>query len=946
MEVTHASLKLHAQLRPAVRDEESFYAGYEWCLNPILPVAQLFQRMTEVLDGAPTLTVPWQRAEARINLYLFVCAIACTIDDHLGRPLADLSAIADRFPRLRPIVNLAEPLQAVGRVLRGAVADRSVARWRRRWGQCVDAACDVLVSEADPRDRRWGELDSALRTLARAPFPARLFSRRMALPAAFRNQDLTHHDVAALARRVAASQAKVAGPLAVLGLRTAGAYLAPLLKAYLAAAGVPAVSWMTIRPKQALSAWEDRELRTLGRSGVHVVVVDEPPNSGKTFRLTLGILALAGVAADRVTAAVPRSPANADWELPGHRLVTLDPPDYYKAHLLDPPAIAPLVREYCGTNARLPKNTRVEALNARLRAHHRDGFHVRLKRVFEVRDIHPGSSPTSTYVIAKSVGWGWLGYHAYFAATRLAGLVPQALGLRDGLLFTEWVGALDADGARTVPNVPVEILGSYVAARARRLRLTEDPCFENLGHGRTGWSDLVNLLKRAHGRYVGRLKIPVLRRRLTKLVSPVPALIDGRMQPEEWVADGTGTFKTDFEHHSFGKTELNVVDPAYDLATATFAFDLSPDRERRLVECYARESGDTGVTDRILPYKLLHGVTVMEDALRRAGRDPSDARHDWNRRYLAARSCLTSQLSRFSASRIPAPPVVTWSKRLFFLDLDGVFDAEVLGFPHTTTSGLAALALLRAQGFSVVVHTGRSIADVRGYCCDYSLPGGVAEVGSVFFDAVAGRVVPLIDDQAAEQVTRCRAALARLPGIFIDPAYRYAVRAYRIVDEHTAPPPAGQVEDALRRAGLDRLTVSPSSVDVIVLAQGVDKGRGLAAARDYLDCANQPVAAIGDSDRDVPMLAAADFAFAPSSCSAAVRALGDEGRCRIMAAPMQHGLLRAARELTGLRPGAVDRSGVDAGRPAPASHLMETLLHVAERSRVCQVIAALAWWRL
>ena len=33
----------------------------------------------------------------------------------------------------------------------------------------------------------------------------------------------------------------------------------------------------------------------------------------------------------------------------------------------------------------------------------------------------------------------WLGYHAFLAGHRLAGFVPPVLGLRDGVLYSEWL---------------------------------------------------------------------------------------------------------------------------------------------------------------------------------------------------------------------------------------------------------------------------------------------------------------------------------------------------------------------------------------------------------------------------------------------------------------------------------------------------------------------------
>src|SRR2546425_6744695 len=67
------------------RSEARFYGRYAWCLNPILSVRELFQRLREELAQAPALELEWQIAETRINLYLFVCAIACTVEDYLAR---------------------------------------------------------------------------------------------------------------------------------------------------------------------------------------------------------------------------------------------------------------------------------------------------------------------------------------------------------------------------------------------------------------------------------------------------------------------------------------------------------------------------------------------------------------------------------------------------------------------------------------------------------------------------------------------------------------------------------------------------------------------------------------------------------------------------------------------------------------------------------------------
>ena len=75
------------------------------------------------------------------------------------------------------------------------------------------------------------------------------------------------------------------------------------------------------------------------------------------------------------------------------------------------------------------------------------------------------------YVLAKSVGWGWLGYHAFLAGTRLAGFVPPVLGLRDGILYMEWV----PDSGRGLDRAArIDAAAAYIAARVRHLSLARE----------------------------------------------------------------------------------------------------------------------------------------------------------------------------------------------------------------------------------------------------------------------------------------------------------------------------------------------------------------------------------------------------------------------------------------------------------------------------------------
>src|SRR3989454_2615432 len=146
-------------------------------------------------------------------------------------------------------------------------------------------------------------------------------------------------------------------------------------------------------------------------------------------------------------------------------------------------------------------------------------------------------------------------------------------------------------------------------------------------------------------------------------------------------------------------------------------------------------------------------------------------------------------------------------------------------FPYTT--------LFRSHGFSVVLNTGRSVADVHSYCRAYDLPGGVGELGSVFVDAAAGSEMPLITQEAAEQLAGCREMIGALPGVLLDPFYRYSLRAYRFKGERMVPLPPAEVEDVLIRHGFDRLAANPSAIDTIILQRGTDKGGGVRAVKTH-----------------------------------------------------------------------------------------------------------------
>ncbi len=107
---------------------------------------------------------------------------------------------------------------------------------------------------------------------------------------------------------------------------------------------------------------------------------------------------------------------------------------------------------------------------------------------------------------------------------------------------------------------------------------------------------LARALSRACGAPVTHaLARPTVEATLATLACPCPALIDGRMDEVEWTGPRR-LQKADYEHHGMGKGEANLVDPAYDLASAAMHLRTSPEEQRESVSRYAQLPGDMAVS--------------------------------------------------------------------------------------------------------------------------------------------------------------------------------------------------------------------------------------------------------------------------------------------------------------------------------------------------------------
>ena len=401
------------------------------------------------------------------------------------------------------------------------------------------------------------------------------------------------------------------------------------------------------------------------------------------------------------------------------------------------------------------------AINRRLEAHLYDDFQVHMKRVFALRT--PGRKKIHR-VLAKSVGWGWLGYHAYLAGNRLHEFVPKVYGLRDGMLFSEWIEGQPSP-AHSEDEI-AERVAAYAAARVKLLSLADDPPVAQMGPSVGGSYTLAKVLRGVYPPYLRWLKMRALWNALQAYATPQPAFIDGNLGEEEWVSDGKKPLKIDYEHHGFGNPAPNVVDAAYDLALAALKLNLSPEAQRRLLEEYVRLTGDQDAGERLVLHALSCGHLAAEWARFHALR----ARTDEAAQATGSRAHRGVQLPHLYAGEFLLRNS-SGEHRSHGRDLGNARTGRRICslwiwtesstaprsiFRTRRPSGMAALAALSRHGYSVVLNTGRPVAHVRQYCSSYGLAGGIAEYGCVFVDHIAGHEKVLIDAESREQLAWLR----------------------------------------------------------------------------------------------------------------------------------------------------------------------------------------------
>ena len=424
--------------RDLLPTELDFYQSYSWCLNPYPTVREVIEHLRGEIDRLGAVPKGWQTEEVATNIFLLSCALLNAVDEYLRGPTL-------RMPRQLAALRLGRSARWATDKLEDILQHRrrqQVRRWKERWQAGLDDFLSVLVAGEASDVTSSAELASGL--AMQSLLPPDLQAGHIGVPTPFRRLDLTHHDVLALGRRFVSRFPDRSQAILLVGLRTSGSYFAPLLRAFLETEGYQTVSSLTVQPNKGPGRWEREDLKRCAQRGYTALILDDAPYTAGTILLAFALCRRAGFGSGQWKALVPTHPARRNWfrSLPHDIVVSLEPEQWHKHRLLELTAAESRLAEYFQgqgfTSIRVVASSAAKEFNARLQSASYDERSARLKRVFEVVMETPRGQKETRYVLAKSVGWGWLGYHAFLAGRRISSFVPPILGLRDGILYQEW----------------------------------------------------------------------------------------------------------------------------------------------------------------------------------------------------------------------------------------------------------------------------------------------------------------------------------------------------------------------------------------------------------------------------------------------------------------------------------------------------------------------------
>ena len=759
---------------------------------------------------------------------------------------------------------------------------------------------------------------------------------RQRLPSCFQSFDQHPDDLAELVDRFATTWPDRGRPVTVVGVRTSGSYLAPMLAAQLRYQGYTCVDAITTRPSQPMRAASRRSVERLARTGGVALVADDPPVTGRSLADVASCLERLGLPASSIVLAIALfgSSDHAPAAVSRWPQVLL-PWEAWSVHRrLAPSEVARVLARVWA-----PDGNFEDVVAARAAAPE-CAWPGGRGHVFSVLDVTVTAGTGARHdqrVVAEGVGIGYFGAHATTVARVLEGLVVQPCCVVDGVQIRPWLPASDA-ATRLPPGARLDLadaLARHLAERQKVLALPDDTTGAMAGQGTV--SEIAStIVSQPFGAGWPVARLVAMDRWVRRtLAADNPSVVDGRAGLGRWFVSGDSMLKVTPAERSYANPPC--VDAVWDLA-ALSASVADEAFEAALIDRWRAITGQVVAPERWLLHVLVH----WRDREQRGEVRPDEARRrsaDAVRRYVAGR--LLADIDRPNSGGVCA------------LDLDGVLEGDALGFPSATPTGTMALRTLLAHGFQPVLVTGRSGAEARDACRAYGLVGAVAEYGAVRYDPATDELVDLAGAQAIADLLAIRIELDARDGVRVDDGCRVVVRAHVSRGGRRRALDAEVVAAVLESSGVaGRIEALGGESQTDFVPRTVDKARGLllllAASLSPEGSSTTPTAtivlAVGDSAADAPMLRLAETSFAPAHADASARA----SAARVTRRPYQLGLADAVAEVVGHRPGRCARCATPA--LDPQARVLLAVLGVQEGGRFrlaarAITVAARVWRR-
>ena len=831
---------------------------------------------TDAADGAPNLD--WRvdllrpvdeligiladevRTSSYLNAYLLTVAMQQVGDDYLvSVPVLDRATafVGDLGSVWGNRINaVMRPMTKAAQFLRSAIRRRhGFADWKTSVDTLVGQLASVVISGPPGSENIEIEIEIESRVRSLVAWTQNLSSSFRnslpVIPSCFQTFDLQLTDIERLAERVL-EELPAPEPIVIVGVRTSGSYLAPLLAARMRALGRTDISTTTLRPRVHLQGQPAKLIGDASAEGARFIVADDPPASGSSIRSVMRELQRIGVPEERITPSFPCfTKESGDLRhLIGLRWVCLPWEDWAVHERLTEPAVMSELATLLGDEVRLLSVTTVT-----LRQPARNDPHVRGHYRVEVAD-RTSSTVRTLNIAVQGVGIGYFGEHVAIVGEVMADYGPHIYGLRSGLLYREWFDDADRVTGSSGATDLAAGLAAYAAERSRRLRVSADRS-RQLGGSQPAWEAAAIEMSRAFGRawpVAQILAVNPLVRRLMRV--PNPTVVDGTTDLENWFrGDRSGVDalrSAGMQRRAYWHLGLGSYDPVFDLA-GTMDDDFDVPDARTMLDTYAVSTGDSVSPERwmLLRMSQLWGC-------RRRGADPVRLRRARSR-------VLQEYFASVFLHDLDAPlldgPVVA-------LDVDGVLETDHLGFPSLTAASALALRGLRKHGYRPVLVTGRSVDEVRERCRSYGLVGGVAEYGSAIVLTSTDTVINLVGPAEHEELVKLRNSLALLPDVVVDECYRIGVRARNTAAGASGGLSIEQVRTVL--VGRHDLRAVHGEGQTDFISGAVDKRTGLVRlmAELFPDSApglqSVPELAIGDTASDCSMLAFARSGAIPA----------------------------------------------------------------------------------